>query len=1026
MTSITNMFLNFNYLTKMDSDTKNIEYNKKNIDLSISTPALTQGNKFKKYQKNIKKDLEENADELSGKEGFEGLNLNNLNLDANGLTKQSNNIVTKNDFSSGQKSIDTLRQQYDNTLKEYEKLIAQINGSTTGYLDRIDPSNPYLGKNINFTTGETAYVTQQGVVKLYPKNAQGIQDILLGTVGKNGCPTGKTMAINLPWLSKYNSPGINIPSKPPLVTGTPMVKGQSCGNEGKNVFVNALVNNPESSYIGCYNNTPPATEIMFIPVMGSSSGTNGFKASASSVYNNDNNFTGAWRAFDNNVNTWWHSSIGNSNTTYNNSTGVYNGTNGYNFINPSGQKIYMKGEFLQIYLPNAFPLTKYSIQGRQGCCGNPNGRDPNTWYIIGYNTKTGTGYQIDYQTNVSFNFQMKTFSISDPKPYDSYVMLITVAGDPKANTERYCVQIATWNLYTSSNYVTNAKPAMTNIGKMSYDQCQTYALTSGNKYFAIQDVDSNSNGNCMISNDLTGAQMYGISNNYNTIALWASGTNNKGGTTAKLSENGSLSIFNSSSQVIFSTPGDKISAGGYIGCYKDTSIRAMTNTSNNQYLNLDQCRDLAVKNKMKYYGAQDAHGGDNGWCVGSNDLASAQKYGLANNCTKNSKGNLMGGPWSNAIYSADQKGTYYLILQDDGNMVVYRGSSPSDNQGVIWASGTNGKQQQPNPNYTANKGKYGKNWIAVGTSLAPNDFVGSNNGNIYLIMQTDGNLVLYTSTPTNSCSVSKNLNGKTVGNQNINALYQLTNIGLKSNMGKVAYIDEDSKLHSYPNNNVQYNTTYTKIKGVDSAGNDIPGSAYGNATLDKCETSCNNNSQCTGFVYTSDNTCWPKNSNMYPNGSIQINNKNDLYIRDKNPITPPIGVTNITNKTDSISYQNYINGGNLDKQYGLVNATSIQKQQLAQLQTRMNLLSSQISDLTTRFGNGSNTAEFQSKTNVKGIGNYLTELNNTNIKITNFPSSMDNILDDSDIVVLQKNYDYYFWTILAAGTVVVSMNIVKQ
>ena len=36
------------------------------------------------------------------------------------------------------------------------------------------------------------------------------------------------------------------------------------------------------------------------------------------------------------------------------------------------------------------------------------------------------------------------------------------------------------------------------------------------------------------------------------------------------------------------------------------------------------------------------------------------------------------------------------------------------------------------------------------------------------------------------------------------------------------------------------------------------------------------------------------------------------------------------------------------------------------------------------------------------------------------------ILKDSDIVVLQKNYNYLFWSILAAGTVLVSMNIVKK
>ena len=42
------------------------------------------------------------------------------------------------------------------------------------------------------------------------------------------------------------------------------------------------------------------------------------------------------------------------------------------------------------------------------------------------------------------------------------------------------------------------------------------------------------------------------------------------------------------------------------------------------------------------------------------------------------------------------------------------------------------------------KGKYGKNWIAQGSVLAAGDFIGSNSGSMALIMQSDGNLVLYT------------------------------------------------------------------------------------------------------------------------------------------------------------------------------------------------------------------------------------------------------------------------------------------
>jgi hypothetical protein len=141
---------------------------------------------------------------------------------------------------------------------------------------------------------------------------------------------------------------------------------------------------------------------------------------------------------------------------------------------------------------------------------------------------------------------------------------------------------------------------------------------------------------------------------------------------------------------------------------------------------------------------------------------------------------------------------------------------------------------------------------------------------------------------------------------------------------------------------------------------------------------------------------------------------------------PPIGVTRTTNNLDSVTYNNYINGGALSSEYGLANATSVQQQQLAQLQTRMNLLSNQISNLTGEFGEGSQTAAVQMNRNVQGVEEYLTDINQTNRKINNYGTGIDNILKDSDIVVLQKNYDYLFWSILAAGSVLVAMNVVKK
>ena len=35
-------------------------------------------------------------------------------------------------------------------------------------------------------------------------------------------------------------------------------------------------------------------------------------------------------------------------------------------------------------------------------------------------------------------------------------------------------------------------------------------------------------------------------------------------------------------------------------------------------------------------------------------------------------------------------GNYFALMQDDGNFVVYKGTGPTDNHGVVWATGTGG------------------------------------------------------------------------------------------------------------------------------------------------------------------------------------------------------------------------------------------------------------------------------------------------------------------------------------------------
>jgi hypothetical protein len=1014
MSSILNLFSNFTDLTKTKSVTDNVSnYEIEPSNSLENTPSVSQGIKFKKYQGYIINNLEQKIQKTDLIEGFD-----NLYLDKNGLTHQTNNVIRKNDFSSQKQTVDNLKLQHANTLEEYNKLSSQISENTTRYIDRVNPNNPYLGKVIKFQNGNLCYVTQHGVAKWFPT-----KNIYLNNSGKNGFPPeGQFITLPLKWSNNYQTPGAIIPTTPQLISGTPIGDGEGVGNEGSNVYVNSIVKNPIGSYIGCYNNLSPVTgEIMFSPKMNSSNNVNGYVSAASSVFQNNSEFAGSWRAFDQNKDTCWNSGVYSEidrTKFYDKNNGNYIGQNTYDVKNRNGSRIVIKGESLQLNLPKNIPLTRYELQGS----GNSTGTDPGTWYVIGYN---GTQTElVDFRENEVFNLAMKSFNVSNPKPYSNYMIVITMVGDPKASAgSRTSVQIGQWNLYTGNNSGSTT-PAMKNTGKMTFEQCLSYSLNSDNKYFGLQSVDNNGVGNCMVSNDLAGSQIYGKADKYNMINLWCSRTKDKNGVYATLTDTGSLSILTNGGQTIYSTPGQNKTPSNYLGCYADRKGKAMVNTSKNQYESLDKCKEYAIDGNYKYYAGQNTFKKKGVYldqCFASNDLSQVTKFGLSKSC-RTIDNVVHGGPSANAVYSVDaDNGKYFLILQDDGNMCIYRGSSPSDNQGFIWGTNSKGKQKNPNPNFSADKSKYGKNWISIGATLAQGEFIGSTNGSIYLIMQADGNLCLYTSTMSNKCLSSSKAGNKTVGAQDTNALYQINNMGYTNLVDKLAYIDENSELHPYPSQNQQYSDSYSQYNGIDSNGSDIPGASYGNSSVEKCKKSCNSIDNCAGFTI-SNNVCYPKSSL----GVKKLNKNVNLYSRNKSPKRPPIGVPKTVTNIDSIAYYNYKNGGKIGNSYGLANVTSAQKSQLSQLQTRLDLLTSEINKYTDKFDNGSNLLNNQANKNIQGLGDYLKDFEQTNNNIKNFNTNIENILNDSDITVLQKNYDYLFWSILATGTVLVTMNIAKK
>jgi hypothetical protein len=964
---------------------------KNNYD-SITTPALNQGANFKNYQNKIKNNIKKKINNVNSREGFQTTSTSEN--DSSELAEQSKQILSET--SSGTDK--TLQNEYNVTLLAYQKLLAKISNRTKDYIDRVSPSNSYLNKLIRWTdplaNNAIMYVTNQGVAK--PINDK---EILKSILGMNGCPDIRTIVnISIPWDSSYTMFGTRIPTIPTLTVGTPMKKGESCGKEGLNVYVDTLITKSKATYKACYADDPSSRTMTFI---------GGEPASA---------FSG----------------IENGNFTQPNIT-----KDSYEYITSASK---VPGWNFDAILLNESSAWGYPMPYPNGTqCGCIQGI---RYFEQTINLSTGTYYlsfiacgrpgysganTIDIQLNGE-TFYSVTPPITEWTVYKSSFS-VTTSGN---NIIKFLGTIDDVNNSSAfQGILLENSGVSTSSGSYTYDMCKQASIDNGYKFFGLQNVNPETSiGYCAVSNDYVSAtrngESYVISG---VVTLWESKTTDTG-SYAYLTDQGALTVYNSAGGGVFNTDNSKATPSDYLGCYGDAKDRAMPlHNSGKQKYSYQECRDIAEDGNYKYFGLQNSTSGTNAQCGLSNDLETTRKYGKASNCTKIKDVNTYsGGGWSNAVYSFDPSSFYYLILQDDGNMCIYKGSGPNDNQGDIWISGTNGQQQKADPAHAAAKGKYGQNWIASGSGLSPGDFVGSTDGSIYLIMQSDGNLVLYTSTDEINCKTMKDNNKG--GGENANALYELDEVGVPENMGKVAYIDSDSVLYPYSDSNLGLTDDYITYTNFSSAGHDISGKAFSNATVDSCKTACNDLQNCYGFDFDKiNNVCYPKDNTMYPKGSrtTAINSDVDLYVRQQKITKPPKGVTDKILNIDSLAYENYPKSDKeMGSSYGLPNANTVEKQQLEQLKIKLDQISQELADNTGTLNTDEIKVGNQSTLQTQSIDNYLKTYESTNDKIKNFTSGMDGIIRDSDITVLKENYNYLFWSILAVGTVLVTMNVTKK
>jgi hypothetical protein len=384
--------------------------------------------------------------------------------------------------------------------------------------------------------------------------------------------------------------------------------------------------------------------------------------------------------------------------------------------------------------------------------------------------------------------------------------------------------------------------------------------------------------------------------------------------------------------------------------------------------------------------------------------------------------------------------TFFLVLQSDGNLCLYRGADPSNNKGIIWSSGTNGQQKSKNPEWISSKGKFGRNYLKMGETLAPGEWIGSDDGTTKLILQQDGNLVLYACEINSGCS--KGQDGNMYGQNWINAIYQLNSTGNRDSLGKVGYIDEDNTLREYPSSMLQFSNSYQLYQNTDSAGNDITTTNVG--SQDDCQNSCSNNTGCAAFVYQgATNTCWIKDSNAYPRGSRQSVSGLTLGVRKPLVPTKKTCSTQIVD-VDTIQYDNYVKGDAMtpDTQCNPQIVSNEDREKFLQIKNNLADLGQEIASKMENLYAQDNKIYEKMNMNFDQFKKNMAMYININKRIKkeleiSYPSNIEGMtnlnmndingmLSDSDLKVLQENYSYIFWSILAVGILTITINVMKK
>lgn len=607
--------------------------------------------------------------------------------------------------------------------------------------------------------------------------------------------------------------------------------------------------------------------------------------------------------------------------------------------------------------------------------------------------------------------------------------------------------------------------AMTDLGSMTFNECLTSALNNGYTFFGVSQDSNNAGGTplqCRVANDLATAQKYGSPDSSTPVLLWESGTTNNtdgggsgGSNSCSVTDEGLLVVRDGSgTQILFQTDNaPKECVGG--GKMRNLSATYGGNCDKGDAVETGNATAAVISTFNSLTSPSTFSFLINGDNIGGNPAEGCSKksWDATYQCGNQSKVQHIGdarGKYAKFDCEAEAaKCTFSFILNNNGSACLCRGEN-ANNQLWCAPTATISDKLVANTKYAAKNGKTGANRLRTNQTLFSGEWIGSNNGSLRLIMQSDGNLCLYGYTAVKTCVSQTQSNNKTTVNvgatPDINAVYEITNAGdaKRDSLGKMGYIDQNDVLHPYGKDALEYGDKYTIYQNMNSMGNDL---ATISPVVDAsaCQAECNKRgaTECAGFSFEGNaQLCYLKNSGMYPATTSTLTAQNGVTTGVRLPQVK--GQTKSgTIKMSAEKYDAYVKGDTVNSTskantynpfYSAINSMTPEFDKVNQDLNKMGMRLGKGTDaMGSQIDNNQKTFASNQARMLKSIQSYKDKYSGEQQQqplegMTNMRDlqSLRGMEDDSELIVTHENMRYIYWMLVAMGLITACLVVSRK